>query len=183
VSDLNLKGRTVGILVAPGYDDSQVVRLEAILRDMGATVEVISPGETLPPGVAGIRGSLLKPTIELARVAASSLDALIIPSGNSTAALQSDARALTLLLEIQSLEKPIGTIGNGALVLASAGLVSGKRVTGDYRIKTALEYNGASYTDKSLVVYHNLVTSQSEKNLHHFVDTIAFLLETAASLR
>lgn len=183
VSDVKLRDRKVGIIVGPGFDDSQVVRVAEILRDMEASVELIGLGETLPAGVAGMRGALVKPNIQLSRVTAGGMDAVIIPGGNSTATLQSDGMVLTLLIEMQSAGKPIGAISNGVAVLTSAGIIAGMRVTADYRIKSILEESGATYLDQALVVDHNLVTSQSDKNLLHFVDAIAFLLEPATTLR
>ncbi len=183
MSKVELKGRKVGIFVAPGFDDGQVIKAVEILRDMKAEVRVISQGEALAGPVAGMRGALLSPNVQLPRLAAAGLDAVIIPGGNSTAALQSDTMVLTLLMEMQEAGKPIGAVGNGAMVLASAGLVDGKRVTGDFRIKRALEEYGATFFGQGLVVDRNVVTSQSEKNLPHFVEAIAFLLEPAPTLR
>ncbi len=183
MSNVELKRRKVGILVAPGFDDGQVIRTIEILRDMKAEVMVSSQGEVLPGPVAGMRGALLNPNVQLSRLPAASLDAVIIAGGNSTAALQSDTMALTLLMELQAAGKPIGAVGSGAMVLASAGLVNGMRVTGEFRTKRALEHHGAFFLGQGLVVDHNIVTSQSEQNLLHFIEAIAFLLEPAPTLR
>jgi protease I len=130
-----------------------------------------------------MRGSQLQADTVLARVAAGRLDTLIIPGGNSTAMLQTDPRVLTLLMEMQHEEKPVGAIGSGSAALASAGMVAGRRVTGDMRVRTALEENGAIFLEQGVVVDHNMVTAQSESHLDHFIDAIAFLLEPAPSLR
>lgn len=183
MSEVKLREKTVGIVAAPGFDDGQVVKVTEILKGMEARVQVISLGDTVPAGVAGMHGSLIKPVVQLSRVRPSDLDALIIPGGNSTASMQADSMILTLIIEMESTEKPIGAIGNGVAVLASAGQVAGHRVTGDYRVKPAMEEAGATYLDQALVVDHSLVTSQSGKNLEHFVEAIAFLLQPATTRR
>lgn len=179
---MNLRGRTVGIIVAPGFDDSQVVRLVEILRAREAETRVISTGESDSTAVAGMRGSLLKADMLLSMTSAVNLDAIIIPGGNSTAMIQTDPRVLILLLEMHAAGKPVGAVANGSAVLVSAGLVAGRRVTGDIRVKTALEEGGGVYLDQGIVVDHNMVTIQSESNLTHFIDAIAFLLEPAPTL-
>ena len=180
---MKLIGCKVGIVVAPGFDDGQVDTVFRLLRGMEAAVEIIGPGETILPAITGMRGTVIRSTVQLSRVSASGLDAVIIPGGNSTASLQADVMALTLLIEMAMAGKPIGGISNGVAVLASAGLVAARRVTGDLRIRMMLKESDATFLDQGVVVDHNLVTSQSEENLLHFVDAIAFLLEPATSLR
>ena len=182
MSKVKLTEKTVGVMVAPGFDDGQVIRVAEILKGMQARVLVVSLGDTIPAGVAGMRGALIKPGIQLSRVHSTDLDALIIPGGNSTASMQADSMVLTLIMEMESMEKPVGAIGNGVAVLGSAGQVANRRVTGDYRIKPAVEEAGASYFDQALVVDHNIVTSQSDRNLEHFVEAIAFLLQPATTM-
>ncbi len=183
MSKVKLNGRKVGIFVAPGFDDGQVIRAIEILQELNADVRVVSQDEAFPAPVTGMRGTQLNPTVQLSCLPAADLDAILIAGGNSTASLQSDFMVSTLLMEMQFAGKPIGAVGNGALVLASAGLVNGARVTGDYRIRRALEEQGGVFFGQGLVVDHNIVTSQSEQNLLHFVEAIAFLLEPAPTLR
>jgi len=182
VSVMNLRDRTIGIIVGPGFDESQVVKVAQELRIRGARVLIISVAETEAAAVAGLNGSLLKPDTVISKTNASGLDALIIPGGDSTKRLKSDDRVLTLVLEMNSTGKPIGVTGNSAVVLGAAGLLGNKRVTGDPGIKDDVEKSGALYLSQGVVVDHNLVTSRADTDLHHFVDTISFLLEPATTM-
>lgn len=179
---MNLRDRTLGIVVGPGFDDSQVVKVAQELRLRGARVLIIGIAETEAVAVAGLNGSLLKPDLVMSKTNASGLDALIIPGGDSTKRLKSDDRVLTLVLEMNSTGKPIGTTGNSTLVLGGAGLLRNKRVTGDPGIKEDVEKSGALYLSQGVVVDHNLVTSRAGTDLPHFVDTISFLLEPATAM-
>ncbi|MFA5800913.1 MAG: DJ-1/PfpI family protein [Thermoleophilia bacterium] len=181
VSVMNLTDRTLGIIVGPGFDESQVVKVAQELRMRGARVIVIGLAETEAMAVAGLNGSLLKPDAVISRTNASGLDAVIIPGGDSTSKLKTDDRVLTLVLEMNSTSKPIGVTGNGTLVLGAAGLLANKRVTGDPGIKEEVEKSGALYLSQGVVVDHNLVTSRADTDLPHFVDTITFLLEPATT--
>jgi len=180
---MNLKSRTIGIVAGPGFEDSQVIKAAQILRQRGARVVVIGVGESEAVAVAGRQGSLLKPDVVLGKTTAASRDALIIPGGDSNTRLTSDERVLTLLLEANSVNKPIGATCDAPLVLAAGGLVFGRRMTGDERIRKELEEAGAIFLNQGVVVDHNLVTARGEDDIPHFVDAISFLLEPATSLR
>ncbi|MBE0428524.1 MAG: DJ-1/PfpI family protein [Thermoleophilia bacterium] len=180
---MNLRGRTIGILIATGFDDSQIVKVAEVLRSREAKVVIIGTGDTGAVAVAGRQGSLLRPDVVLAEVSASSLDAIIVTGGESVIRIRPDERAMTLLLEMASQGKPIGAICNATAVLAAAGLVSGRRVTGDMLVKRDLAQAGGCYLEQGVVVDHNLVTSRTTENITHFLDAISFLLEPAPSLR
>lgn len=176
---MRFKNGTIGLLVAPGFDDSQVLRIARLLQGRGATVKVIGVGENASLAVYGSSGSLLKPDVTPEGLGAGDLDALIIPSRKTQNDLIADEKVLTLLIVVNALAKPVGAVGNGQLVMAAAGLLSGKRVTGDAGIREKLEEAGANYVDQELVVDRNLVTARDGGELDHFIDVIAFLLEPA----
>ncbi|MHB8857917.1 MAG: DJ-1/PfpI family protein [Thermoleophilia bacterium] len=179
---MDLSGRTIGIIAGQGFGDSQIVEAAQILRQRGAKVLVIGIGEVEAVAIAGRQGSLLKPDVVVGKVSAGDLDAVYIPGGDAVARLSSDERVLTLLLEMNSLNKPISASCSGAAVVAASGLISGKRVTGTPGIKDTLEKAGAIYLSQGVVVDHNIVTAQSEDDIPHFIDAVSFFLEPATTL-
>lgn len=179
---MNLSGRTIGILVAPGFDDRQVGQVAQALRERGARVVAIGMGESEAVAVAGRHGSLLKPDVVLSQVSADKLDAIIVPGGESAIRIRVDERTLTLLMEMDSRQKPIGAMCNATAVLAAAGLICERRVTGDAMVKRDLAEAGGIYLEQGVVVDHNLVTLRSSDHLAHFIDAISFFLEPAPSL-
>lgn len=182
MSVMNLKYRTIGMIVGPGFDDSQVVSVAQEFRSRGARVVVIGAAETEAIAVAGKKGTLLRPDTVISKIISSGIDALIIPGGDSIMRLKSDERVLTLVLEINSDSKPIGALGNGPEIVAAAGLLNKRRVTGDPVIKDSVEAASALFLSQGMVVDHNLVTANSDSDLRHFADTISFLLEPATTL-
>lgn len=175
---MNLRDRKIGIVLAPGFDDAQVVNLICELKERGAATYIISIGASVYTALAGMRGSLFSPDLILAQVSPLNIDALIVPGGNSTAMLWTDLRVLILVLEMQRKGKPVGAIGNAVAVFASAGIVANRRVTGDLQIKVAVEESGAKYLDQGVVVDRNMVTAQSEIDIPHFLDALAFLIDS-----
>lgn len=177
---MNLRRKTVGILVASGFEDSQVIKTAQMLRGKGINVRTVAVNGL--ESVNGLRGSSIEPDASLSGVKINELDAVIIPGGNSTAIFKVFDNVLTLLMEMHSAGKPIGAIGNGTAVLAAAGLTKNMRVTGDEALRNDLEESGANFLDQGLVVDHNLVTAQSNENLIHLVDSINFLLEPSSHM-
>jgi len=179
---MNLKGKTIGILVSGGFEDSQVVKAAQVLRQRQAEVVVIGLGDSVAMAVAGRHGSLLKPDLVLGSASPEKLDAIIIPGGDSVVRTRMDERALTLLLAMNNQEKPIGVISNGGAVVAAAGLVAGRRMTGDTAIQRELVEAGATYVEQTVVVDHNLVSARSVDDVTHFIDAVSFFLEPTVSL-
>lgn len=176
-----LKKRTIGIVAAAGFDDSQLFKIARELRARGAIVRIISAADF--QSIKGAHGSQVEPDTVLEKTGARELDAIIVPGGDYLVAIQANDRLLTLLIEAHSLGLPIGAIGNGPAALALAGLLRERRVTGDSRIRLILSEAGAHYLDQSLVVDHNVVTSRNGSDILHLIDAIAFLLEPAATRR
>lgn len=175
-----LNGIHIALVVASGFDDGQVSRVAQLLRSKGAEVGVVGLAESKAVAVSSLRGTLIKPDKIITEVNAEEIDALIITGGDSVDIMMQDERVLMFLLELNSANKAIGSIGNGTEVLAMSGLLGRRRVTGDVAIRGRIEESGAVYLEQGVVVDHNLVTSMSDMELGHFVEAISILLEPAA---
>lgn len=178
---MKFKDSKIGILAAPGFDDFQVLAIARLLEHREAGVVVIGVGEASRFAVYGKSGSLINPDTSLDNVQADELDALIVPGRETQDDLIADDKVMTLVIGVNSQDKPIGAIGNGQLVLASAGLIGMRRVTSDEESTTVIEEAGGRLVDQDLVVDRNIVTARTGESLRHFVDVIAFLLEPAFS--
>ncbi|RJQ45353.1 MAG: hypothetical protein C4534_04695 [Gaiellales bacterium] len=178
---MRFKDRTIGLLVAPGFDDYQVFCLASKLRERGASVSLIAVGEDARTAVYGNSGSMLKPDTTLERITSRDIDAVIIPSRTSQEDLTGDEGVMTLVLGLDSEGKPIGSVGNGVMVIAAAGLLAGRRIASPDSGSESLEEHEVRQIDQELVVDRNIVTARSAEGLDHIVDVIAFLLEPAPS--
>ena len=72
--------------------------------------------------------------------------------------------------------KLVAAICHGGWVLASAGILNGRKVTGFFAIKDDCVNAGANYLDKEVVVDKNLITSRTPVDLPGFLrEIIRFL--------
>ncbi len=91
-------------------------------------------------------------------------DLLIIPGGvKAMEHLRLNKNVLEFIKEFDELEKTIGAICSAALLLISAKVVKGRKVSGYYAWKDDIENAGATYVDKPCVIDKNLITSPHYK--------------------
>src|SRR5688500_3079133 len=124
-----LNGMRVAVLAADGVEQVELTRPVAALEKRGAVVKVVS----LKPGsIRGMnhlsKGKRLAVDETLASTVAGDFDALLLPGGlvNPDTLRQSDL-ALRFVRDFDRASKPIAVICHGPWVLASAGLVRGRR--------------------------------------------------------
>jgi len=108
---------------------------------------------------------------------ASNLDALIIPGGFAPDYWRRDERILQLVRDMDGAGKILASICHGPWVLISAKVVKGRNVTCFVAIKDDVENAGANYTDTSVVIDRNMVTSRIPKDLPDFCKAIISILK------
>ncbi len=89
-------------------------------------------------------------------------DALIIPGGRAPEYIRLNKKACDLVREFDKDGKPIASICHGLQLLAAAGVVTGRKVTGYKAIGPDLRLAGANFVEvepTEVVVDGNLVTS------------------------
>ncbi|MBB5208745.1 type 1 glutamine amidotransferase domain-containing protein [Chiayiivirga flava] len=165
-----LHGKTVAILAADGFEESELTHPLKALTDAGAQVHVIS----LKAGsIQGFRhfekGEQVKVDRVLSEVRADAYDALLVPGGLfNPDALRTERSALDFVKAIATAGKPVAAICHGPWVLADAGLLEGREVTSVASIRKDLENAGALWADKAVVTDNGIVTSRTPKDLEQF---------------
>jgi protease I len=153
---MRLKGKTIGILVGPGYEDLEFWVPFMRVKEEGADVKVIAArgGESYTSKSGGLTA-----TSDLAanEIAADQLEALLVPGGWAPDKLRRDPHVLQLVREMNRRGKILGFICHAGWVAASAGICKGKRVTGSTGIKDDLENAGATWVDEPAFREDNLV--------------------------
>jgi protease I len=97
----------------------------------------------------------------LGEATASDYDAVVTPGGAwNPDSLRGDPAARAFVTEALNAGKPLLSICHGPLVLISAGLLRGRRVTGFWSIQIDLENAGATVVDEPCVVDGNLITGR-----------------------
>ncbi len=119
--------KTALILFSEGSEELEAVTVINILRRAGVAVTLagLSAG-----ALRGSRGVLLTPDTTLDEALAHSYDMVVLPGGQpGTNHLKADARVLKLVQQMNSQGKYVAAICAAPSVLATAGLLDGKRAT------------------------------------------------------
>jgi 4-methyl-5(b-hydroxyethyl)-thiazole monophosphate biosynthesis len=119
---------TVLVPLAQGCEEIEAITVIDILRRAGITV--VSAGLDAQP-VRASRGTVLIPDTTLESALEQSYDMVVLPGGQpGSNHLKADARILSLLNTMALKDKYIAAICAAPSVLATAGLLDGKRATG-----------------------------------------------------
>ncbi len=115
------------VLFAEGSEELEAVSVIDILRRGGINVTVA--GLTAGP-LRGSRGTVLVPDTTLDEATKHDYDMVVLPGGQPGATnLKADQRVLALLQQMAQREKYVTAICAAPSVLATAGLLDGKRAT------------------------------------------------------
>jgi 4-methyl-5(b-hydroxyethyl)-thiazole monophosphate biosynthesis len=161
--------KTALVLFSVGSEELEAVTVVNILRRAGVTVTLAG----LTDGaLRGSRGIILQPDTTLDAVLESSFDMLVLPGGMpGTRHLQADARVLKLAQQMAQQGKYVTAICAAPMVLASAGLLDGKRAT---CYPTCLdEFPDVQLQTAAVVEDGRLITSRGPGTAMDFALTLA----------
>jgi protease I len=169
-----LAERRIAVLAVDGFELVELVVPANAMRLAGATVDVIS----IHPG--HIRGmNLHEPAMRvgvdltLDQANPNDYDGLLIPGGFvNPDLLRQSAAARAFVRSYAESGKPIASLCHGPWVLASAGLLRGRRLTSWPGLRDDLVNAGATWLDEPLVHDGNLVTSRGPQDLKPFIRAI-----------
>ena len=155
--------------LAQGFEEIEALTVVDILRR--AEIEVVLAG--LQPGsVTGSHNISIIPDTTIDAVNAGGFDMIVLPGGQpGSDNLNADPRIHALLNEFAAAEKLIGAICAAPIVLAAAGLLTGKKTACYPSYRDQL--NGGIYEDMPVVSEGNIITSQGPGSAVHFGLAIA----------
>jgi protease I len=165
--DLALEGKRAAVAVGPLFEEIEALYPLYRLREAGATVQIIGAeaGATLP----GKRGDEITTERAAGELSADDLDILVIAGGYGPDKLRLDEGLRSLVRELDEQRKPIAFICHAGWVLASAGIVAGRRLTGNPAIQDDLRNAGAEWQDTEVVVDGHLISSRKPDDLPAFM--------------
>lgn len=167
----SLNGLKVAIVVADGFEFSELEKPRKALEDAGAVVHVISPKKLKVKGWAnGNWAPEVTVNVHLFGGAnAADYDALLLPGGvMNPDTLRMIPEALTFIKSFFDAGKPVASICHGPWTLINAGVVRGLTVTSWPSIKQDLINAGANWVDQEVVTDKNLVTSRKPADIPAF---------------
>jgi 4-methyl-5(b-hydroxyethyl)-thiazole monophosphate biosynthesis len=148
--------KTALVLFAEGSEELEAVTVVNILRRAGVTVTLAGLSDG---ALKGSRGITLQPDTTLDAVMNDNFDMLVLPGGMpGTRHLQADARVIKLAQDMAKHGKYVTAICAAPMVLATAGLLAGKRAT---CYPTCLDdFPGVQLQTEAVVEDGKLITSR-----------------------
>lgn len=160
-----LKNKKVIIFAENIYEDLELWYPKLRLAEGGAKVIAAGTGEKT---YKGKNGYPLEVDGNIKDYKAKDFDAVIIPGGFAPDRLRRYKEVLDFVREMHKDGKVIAAICHAGWVLASAGIVKGKKVTCVSAIRDDMVNAGAEYSDKEVVVDGNIITSRMPGDLPAF---------------
>jgi protease I len=166
----NLKGISVAILVADGFEQSELLKPKQALEKEGAKTFVISPAKNKVKGWKDKNwGDEISVDVALDDADPNDYDALLLPGGvMNPDALRINRNAIKFIKTFVDSKKPIAAICHGPWTLIDANGIAGKTMTSWPSIKADLVNAGAKWVDRSVVCDQFLVTSRKPEDIPDF---------------
>lgn len=157
----------IATLITNLFEDSEYTVPVKAFEDAGH--EVVTIENNAGVEITGKQGETLKVDQGIDDVKPENFDALFIPGGFSPDLLRADDRFVAFTKAFMDSKKPVFAICHGPQLLISAKSLEGRDATGYKSIKVDMEYAGAKYADKEVVVCQNqLVTSRTPDDMLAF---------------
>ena len=158
--------KAVLIFVHEIYEDLELWYPKIRLEEAGFKTVVAGPeaGKTF----SGKHGYPCKSDISFEQMQADSFAGLLIPGGFAPDKLRRSSQVLNIVRQMNEAKKPIAFICHAGWVPISAKILKGRHVTGVVAIKDDLENAGARFSDQSVVVDGNLISSRTPSDLPDF---------------
>jgi len=167
------------LVSADGFEDSELLVPYSRFLEEGVEIDIAS----IKSGpIIGKHGSHAMATHSLARIDSALYDILILPGGKAPALLRKDEKLLALVRQFFKDEKTVAAICHGPQILASAGVLAGRRATCYRKVRKELEEAGCTYSDEQVVVDDNLITSRVPADLPAFMREIMKRCRKASGL-
>lgn len=166
--------KIVMVIAHQGFRDEELLEPKAILEKHGISVRVASTELSLAKGKLG---ASVMPDILLKDVAASDFDGVVFIGGTGCLIYWDDPFAHKLLKEAVLSGKIVAGICSGSVILARAGILSGKRATVFPGDSKELIDNKAVYTASPVEVDGKIITASGPAAAKAFGERIAVALK------
>jgi protease I len=160
---MELSNKKVLSFVHHDFEDLELWYPRLRLEEEGMIVDVA--GEKATTTYTGKHGVPVMAEIDFGSVDPAAYVALLVPGGWAPDKLRRFDEVLSIVKTMNAEGKLIGQICHAGWVLASAGILNGKRVTSTPGIKDDMINAGATWVDEPVVVDGNLVSSRRPPDL------------------
>lgn len=168
---MRLKDKKVITVVDEEYNDLELWYPIFRLQEEGATVHIVGP--EAGKAYKGQAGLPVTTDYAYADINAEDYDGILVPGGWAPDKIRRYEEVLDIIRKMDKDEKPIGQICHAGWVLASAGVVKGRKVTSTPAIKDDMTNAGANWVDEETVVDGHIVSSRRPSDMPTYVKAYA----------
>lgn len=164
MTDKPLAQKTVAILAANGFEETEMTEPQRGLLAAGAVVKLVSPEQALVNGWhGGSWGHYFPVDVPLSSALAADFDALIVPGGErSVQKLLGTPHTQRFLKGFMDGDKPVAVIGGSINLLATADRAKGRKLAADETSAEALGTAGAETLDQAMVTDGALISARDD---------------------
>ena len=173
-----LKEKKIAVIAADGFEEIELLGPVWYFRELGAQIDIVAPKYNPAPERYGLGApemakdhimaiQYLQPVgwVKVDRTAnqirVSDYDAIFIPGGAwNPDNLRYDKDVIKFVQDFDKAGKLIAAICHAPVVLATANILKGKKLTGYWNIQSELTNAGGIVTDEPVVVDGNIITSR-----------------------
>lgn len=168
-SDVNV------LMVVPNYEfrDEEYSVPATIFRDNGIGVKIVAEENN---DCVGIGGTEVTPDYTFDEVNTDQFDAIVYIGGAGVERYFANDLAKQLAKDFLAANKLVCAICWATVVLAKAGILEGRKVTGSENGKKSLEQAGAIYISEALVIDEKIITAIGPEAANEFGRTISDIL-------
>jgi protease I len=181
-----LKGKKIAVLAADGFEEIELLGPVWYFRALGAQVDIVAPKYNPAPARYGLVQPDMAKTHIMAiqylqpvgwvkvdrtadRIRVNDYDAIFIPGGAwNPDNLRYDKDVIRYVQDFNKSGKLIAAICHAPVVLASADILKGKKLTGYWNIQIDLKNAGGIVLEAPVVTDGNLITSRHPIDVAEF---------------
>jgi len=165
-----LNNKTIAILVADGFEQSELLEPQKALEQAGARTQIVSPAEGQVKGWnESDWGQTVPVDIPLQQANPDDYDALLLPGGvMNPDKLRVNPQAIAFVKAFFEAGKPVAAICHGPWSLIEADVVRGRTLTSWPSLQTDIRNAGGHWEDKEVVSDKGLVTSRKPSDIPAF---------------
>ena len=172
--------KRIAILATDGFEQSELMKPRAILKDAGYAADVVSPKYD---EIRGWKekgwGDTVAVDVVLADESADDYDALVLPGGViNPDQLRMQPAAVAFVKAFDADRKPLAANCHGPWMLAESGAATGRTVTSWPSLRTDLSNAGATWKDAEVVTDGHVITSRKPDDIPAFANAV---METVGS--
>lgn len=166
--------KVIFIVAQADFRDEELLESRAVLEKHHIATQVAAKTRLKAVGKLGTE---ITPDLALPEIEAKNFDAVVFVGGQGARQYFDDDDALKVARAFHAARKILAGICLGPSILANAGVLIGKTVTGFSTEEENLKNKGADYTGMSVEVDGNVVTAKDPTAAREFGEKLAFVLE------